>query len=65
MYLGSVFKYGNDCSQDLWTRIGKATESNKIDGERISPTTQKTFTGNNIIQHSAIWVWNLDIQQKD
>jgi len=56
MYLGSVFKYGNDCSQDLWTRIGKATESNKIDGERISPTTQKTFTGNNIIQHSAIWV---------
>jgi len=25
-YLGSVFTYDNDCSQDLWTRIGNATE---------------------------------------
>jgi len=28
-YLGSVFTYDNDCSQDLWTRIGKATEVTK------------------------------------
>jgi len=25
-YLGSVFRYDSDCSQDLWTRISKATE---------------------------------------
>jgi len=25
-YLGSVFTYDNDCSQELWTRIGKAAE---------------------------------------
>jgi len=30
-----------------------------------SPTTQKTYIGNNSVQHSTIWVWNLDIQQKD
>jgi len=29
MYLSSVFTYDNDCSQDLWTRIGKATEVTK------------------------------------
>jgi len=28
-YLGSVFTYDNDCSQDLWTTIGKATEVTK------------------------------------
>jgi len=28
-YLGSVFTDDNDCSQDLWTRIGKATEVTK------------------------------------
>jgi len=32
---------------------------------RTLPTTQKTYIGNNSIQHSAIWVWNLDTQQKD
>jgi len=25
----------------------------------------KTDIGNNSVQHSAIWVWKLDIQQKD
>jgi len=28
-YLGSMFTYDNNCSQDLWTRIGKATEVTK------------------------------------
>ena len=29
MYLSSVYTYDNDCSQDLWTIIGKATEVTK------------------------------------
>jgi len=28
-YLSSVFTYDNDCSQDLWTRISKATKVTK------------------------------------
>jgi len=29
MYLSSVFTYDNNCSQELWTRIGKATDVTK------------------------------------
>jgi len=29
-YLGTVFTYDNNCSQDLWTRISKATEVTKF-----------------------------------
>jgi len=28
-YLGSVFTHDNDCAQDIWTRINKATEVTK------------------------------------
>jgi len=66
-YLGSVFTYDNDCSQDLWTRIDKATEVTKSmqniwKSKNITNDT-KNDIGNNSIQH--IWVRNLDIQQKD
>jgi len=68
-YLGSVFTYDNNCSEDLWTRIGKAAEVTKSTENiwkiRTSTMTQKTYIGNSSIQHSAIWVWNLDIQHKD
>jgi len=50
MYLGTVYTYDSDCSQDLCTRIGKATEvTNSM--ENILNWKQQHST-----QHSAIWV---------
>jgi len=49
-YLCKVFTYDKDCSQDLQTRIGKATEVTKsIENTwkvRTSPTTQKHVLDN-------------------
>jgi len=52
--------YDNDCSQDIWTRIGKATEVTKsmenIWKSKNIPMTQKMYIRNNSVQYSAIWV---------
>jgi len=68
-YLGSVFTYDNECSQNLRTRSSKATEVTKSmeniwKSKNITNDT-KTYIGNNNVQHSAIWVLKLDIQLKD
>jgi len=57
-YLGSVFTYDNDCSQDLRTKIGIATEVTKsiknIWKSKNITNDIKTYVGNNSVQHSAI-----------
>jgi len=54
-YLGSVFTYDNDCSQDLRTRIGKGTEITK---------SMETTAFNTVLYGHETRIYNKKIRDK-
>jgi len=68
-----VFTYDNDCSQDLWTRIDKATEVTKSmeniwKSKNITNDTEKhileTTAFNTVLYGHETWTCNKNITDK-
>jgi len=58
-YLGSVFTYDSDCSQDLWTRIGKAPKKhteNIWKSKNITNNPKNVYWKQHCFQHCYMGV---------